>query len=69
MDFALQNIQYQADASTLQNLAKVGIVIAEQDAHLYADIFGNLIKQVVIDIVARKPRIPQSSAAQLSAAS
>ncbi len=54
VDFALQSIRYDVDTSTLERLAKVGIVIAKQDAHLYADIFGNLIKQVALDLVVKK---------------
>jgi len=54
VDFSLQSIRYDIDASTLDHLAKVGIVIPEQDAPLYADIFGNLIKQVALDLLVKK---------------
>jgi len=66
VDFAIQSILYQADAATLQSLANVGIVIAEQDAHQYAEIFGNLIKQVAIDLVIKKPAVRDPSPSQQS---
>jgi len=55
VDFTLQSIRYDVDATTLANLAKVGIVIAEQDAHLYAEIFGSLIKQIAMELIVTKP--------------
>jgi hypothetical protein len=61
VDFAIQSIRYDVDATTLANLAKVGIVIAEQDAHLYAEIFGNLIKEIVMELSVRKPPASEPS--------
>ena len=61
VDFVLQSIRYDVDATTLANLAKVGIVIAEQDAHLYAEIFGNLINQIAMELSVRKSAAPESA--------